>query len=77
MKIFVVHDQYGKIQSVAIPGQKLPFGEVRLRPGADEFVAEVDAPDLPFSQDLTRAIQKIQDEFYVTLGSAQLVRKDK
>lgn len=76
MRILIVHDQFGQIQSVAIPGQKLPFGEVRQRPGVNDFVTEVDASDLPYDDgELASSIQKIQAEFYVTTGSAQLVRK--
>jgi hypothetical protein len=75
MKLLVVHDQFGNITSIAIPGQNLPFGPVRRRPGANEFVAEVDAPDLVREKDLIATVRKLSEEFSVADGPAQLMRK--
>ncbi len=75
MKILVVHDRFGEIRSVAVPGRPLPPGEVpwHLTPG--EFVALVDAPSLPEGKELRGALEKMRGEFHVATGPARLIRK--
>jgi hypothetical protein len=75
MKILVVHDRFGEIRSVAIPGRPLPPGEVQWRLAASEFVALVEAPSLPEGQELPGALEKMRGEFHVATGPARLVRK--
>ena len=75
MKVIVTHDQFGKIRSVAVPGRKLPFGEMHRRPADGEFVAVVDAPDPSADKDLPAAIKKISVEFRVAPVSSRLIHK--
>jgi hypothetical protein len=75
MKILVVHDQFGEIRSVAIPGRPLPPGELQWRLQASEFVALVDVPSLPEGKELPGALEKMRGEFHVATGPARLVRK--
>jgi len=75
MKLLIVHDQFGEIRSVAVPGQKRAFGEGNWRLAASELVAEVDAPNLLEGEELPSALKTIRGEFYVATEPTRLVPK--
>jgi hypothetical protein len=75
MQILIVHDQFGDIRSVAIPGHKLPSGEETWRPTASEFVAVLDIPDFPEGTDLRIALERIRGAFRVSAQRARLISK--
>ncbi len=45
MKVQVIHDEEGRITSVGLASTAMQ-GKVRLRPNAEEFVTEVEVPDI-------------------------------
>ena len=74
MKVLIVHDEFGEIRSVAVPGRKLTGeGNWRLAPG--ELVTEVDAPSLHEGQELPSALKTLRGEFYVATEPARLLPK--
>ncbi len=75
MQILVVHDQYGEIRSVAVPGQKLPSDDGGWRPAARELVAVVDIPDFPEGTNLSRTLEIIRSEYRVSEGTPRLIPK--
>ena len=77
MKILIVHDQFGEIRSVAVPGHKLPSGEEPWKPAPTELVAVLDIPSFPDGTDLNIALERIRGEFRVSATRARLICKNK
>ena len=77
MQILIVHDQFGEIRSVAIPGHKVRSGDQLWRPTASELVAVVDMPNFPEGTDLEIALERIRGEFRLSAPPARLISKNK
>lgn len=45
MKLLVIHDRQGNIESLAVPGPELA-GRIQMVPQKGKFVTEVDAPEI-------------------------------
>lgn len=45
MKILIVHDKAGNIQTIAVPAKEFS-DEITLQPGKGEYIAEVDSDDI-------------------------------
>ena len=75
MEILIVHDQFGVIRSVAIPGHEPASGQPPWKPSISELVAVVDIPAFPEGTDFRIALERIRGEFLVAGEPARLISK--
>ena len=73
MKILIVHDQFGEIRSVAIPGHQLTSGQAPWKPAISELVAVFDIPAFPEGTDFRTALERIRGEYLVSGEPARLI----